>query len=841
MTGSNPPQFRSGKTQYNTSGAQGDNAYAFLNLMKNCQEWSYSGGQPTDPTAPPFPIIELDADGYITSSTVPGTAGCYTVTPMPTTSEYAGQWILYWDGNGTLSLSVTASNTSGSLTSTTGSGFYIFNRTDGNPVGTVTISITAVDATNHVRNVRLCKYNNGNPDNKTRLDRGEIFDPDHIALMRYMRGGVIRSIGWVGGNYNGTNESGIALWAHRKSRTYVSYASPYRNPAWYGGRTTHNGSDYTLAYPGFALINKVGLIVVFDVTSPQPAQVNLNYSTTAGQPIQIIWTAHGLVVGNTVTFGDVQYSTTTPPPAPLARAQTYYINTVIDANTFTVSATSGGAVINATSTGTGSYSGQSIPRININSTGFVPITGRNVPYPSNVPLLQWDQTEAPNATQLCWLIYDATFGYFFVKTNGPHTGVPPEVFIDYCAAIGAHPHMVAPYLSIEPVSDFMTSWVTYVKNTYPWMKPRIEPPNEVWNGAAAFFGTPYANSLSYVLWGTADVNQAYGKWCSTLGQAVSAIYGNDRTRYSMLCSVWTTVPFYSSSAPGASVDARLKSTNYVNNNGGSPAYLWVDRVCGANYFCPAERYTCQELIDAYNWSVTYSGNAAQQSVLAEGYVGTSSGSNTSVTVEYVTQCFSNIKAWAQGMPGGNTIAGVTCYEGGYSPDYLGGGWTTNITGASQAASCVLTLATTSANSEHSGMTGNPAVVGMQVTISGVVGMTQLNGNTYTINAVSGNLVTINVNSTGFTAYSSGGQVAYVNSQTYSNNLRKAGKFTAALGVKNTLMYSNLAALAGSGFVSEYPSNFILTGINNVWSVLDPDIYASRTPQFQSIVAWNSGG
>ena len=66
-----------------------------------------------------------------------------------------------------------------------------------------------------------------------------------------------------------------------------------------------------------------------------------------------------------------------------------------------------------------------------------------------------------------------------------------------------------------------------------------------------------------------------------------------------------------------------------------------------------------------------------------------------------------------------------------------------ITGATQANPCVLTCTSTFA-------------IGQEITIEGVVGMTQLNGNTYQVTANSGTTITLNVNSTGFTAYSSGG-------------------------------------------------------------------------------------
>jgi hypothetical protein len=66
-----------------------------------------------------------------------------------------------------------------------------------------------------------------------------------------------------------------------------------------------------------------------------------------------------------------------------------------------------------------------------------------------------------------------------------------------------------------------------------------------------------------------------------------------------------------------------------------------------------------------------------------------------------------------------------------------------ITGATQANPCVLTC---------TGQFG----AGQLITISGVVGMTQLNGNTYSVISSNSTTVTINVDSTAFTAYVSGG-------------------------------------------------------------------------------------
>ena len=71
-----------------------------------------------------------------------------------------------------------------------------------------------------------------------------------------------------------------------------------------------------------------------------------------------------------------------------------------------------------------------------------------------------------------------------------------------------------------------------------------------------------------------------------------------------------------------------------------------------------------------------------------------------------------------------------------------------ITGVTQANPAVLTATTNFA-------------VGQTIQINGVAGMIQLNGNTYTVTANGGTTVTINVDSTVFTAYTSGGTASSI--------------------------------------------------------------------------------
>jgi hypothetical protein len=946
--------FNGGRTQFNTTGPQSGGDYTFINLMKMSQGWSYNS-PPSGTTAPPVPISELDSNGYITS-VVAGTTGVYTVFQMPSQSQYGGTWILQWDGGGTLQFGAfgVANVTPGSgvtwdglnLVSTGGTGNSATFTVVGNPAGGAGVRVKLTNASpNHVRNILVCKFGNSNvaygysQDDYTLYTNGLQFSPQHLALVKSARPGVIRSLGW-GGASQGTNGNNIATWAQRRPKGYVSYGGFYHQAALYTGTTTHSGSDYTLSSAGFSLTNKIQVYLQFDATSPQNGLTNISWSTTNTVAINIPWTAHGLSVGNTVCFGN-----TGQTPAALNSGQTYFINNVVDANNFTVSATSGGASVVANATTSGTMRGVSIPRININGTGFVPITGQQTPFPDNVFIgfgtVFYPSVGGPSGS-ISYLIYDATVGYFYLTQGGCVPGVPPEVFMDYCAAIGSYPHITAPFLSLEPVSDFMTSWATYATSNYPWMKPRIEPYNETWQSNAAGFGTFYALSLSFALWGTEDYNQAYGKWCSTLGQAISALYGNDRTKYSMLDSQATGAVFDGTSTPGASVDSRLKSTNYVSINGGSPAYKWVDRVVGANYFVSAQVDNVLEPINAFAYSVTDAGNPTAQAATVNSYVAACSGNSGPPfplgCIEDVVNSFLNIKTWALATVGsGSTVAGITCYEGGYGPNYpviARQNTFSAIAAATKASPCVLTLGASTGGDNNplssSGGNTNPAVVGMMLDISGVAGMTQLNGSSGTatfttssanitwtptnplvigqlisfnsnsfpaggsiwntlnpapaplvagqpyfvvstsplqvsatkggaaititdasvlsataqsgwlVTAVSGNSVTIDVDSSAFGAFSATGSpiAQYDNSFYYVNVLRFASKSATGLGAQNTACYNQLAALAGPGFVSEYPSNFLYTGFQNSWSILDPDIYAPLTSQWNSIVAFN---
>jgi len=94
--------------------------------------------------------------------------------------------------------------------------------------------------------------------------------------------------------------------------------------------------------------------------------------------------------------------------------------------------------------------------------------------------------------------------------------------------------------------------------------------------------------------------------------------------------------------------------------------------------------------------------------------------------------------------------------------------TANITGATNATKAVLTLSWPTPVAEVPAI--NTYFVGQRVSIAGVGGMVGLNGNTYTVLACSPTTITLNVDTTAFGTYTSGGSttlVSYIGLGNYS--------------------------------------------------------------------------
>ena len=232
----------------------------------------------------------------------------------------------------------------------------------------------------------------------------------------------------------------------------------------------------------------------------------------------------------------------------------------------------------------------------------------------------------------------------------------------------------------------------------------------------------------------------------------------------------------------------------------------------------------------------------------------------------------NAAFWLQGtISGNNTNLKVTSYEGGYSPDYSMVGTFAYITGMTNASSAVITApvvsvqdirATTqqSVNSAAQPFIGGTAPAGMNLNFSGCGtlgnGWAVADGTVVHINSVSGNQLTTNLNKSGATgtfasALTTAGKTYCtatlqdangIDSVTWMNNLRWAGKYSTNLQANLLTLYNGLPGTA------PFPSMFQETGPYTpcstnqppcfVWAVLE-DIYLSpNPPQWLGAIQFN---
>lgn len=93
-------------------------------------------------------------------------------------------------------------------------------------------------------------------------------------------------------------------------------------------------------------------IVYSDLPAVRTATATISQAT----PGVVTWNAHGLAENTGVVF-----TTTGALPTGLTAGTTYYVKTVLTANTFTVAATRGGTAIDTSSAGSGTHTVTTVP------------------------------------------------------------------------------------------------------------------------------------------------------------------------------------------------------------------------------------------------------------------------------------------------------------------------------------------------------------------------------------------------------------------------------------------------------------------------------------------------
>jgi hypothetical protein len=434
---------------------------------------------------------------------------------------------------------------------------------------------------------------------------------------------------------------------------------------------------------------------------------------------------------------------------------------------------------------------------------------------------------------LCKWGGDSALGDYFINQK-----MPFEDYLRFCAEVGAHIWMPMPAWCFDPITDFPSSFMALHKNyteanNCTWMKSVNEPSNEVWNFAGAYPQTQFAWNKGLARgWGAVNEHDVYGKWVSQLGQEAETVYGvsNKRIKYHVVAGVWTN-RFDNVAAQLK----RLTSPLYVAA-GGSAAYNHVTDIAPATYFAPT--VTLNEIMRlAFVYDTA---DAPTRDQLLADYLATSliDGlvDREIFGIPNVARVVRNWKTALADPYGLGTLA----YEGGLSIVELSGNgnMTAPITAITKAANAEVTVSTTN---QLVGLYAPP--VGYSVTFASIAGMTEMNGLTGVVTAVTAaNKFTVDINSTGFTTYTSAGTLTYPLMGTMIQTFAMAATAHEDARIYNREMFQQFVTTGGGRF----PSYLQLCGPRidtpiggSQWRNKDFDIYdAAKFPGQLAAEDWN---
>ena len=687
-------------------------------------------------------------------------------------------------------------------------------------------------APNNIRNLSICLSS----DNPT-----QVFQSHWLGYMQQV--GVIRHMDTM---Y--TVESNAFKWADRTPVSYMSYSGA-QNPGWFPQQCFAGTADPTVG--GGA--NNLAYLITGASNFPS------NYSPVHGDRVFCQFSAVTGFSNKTIQSATASGTNTilqfASDPSQFSAGMQIYLNANNAGSTkaaalswrlTTISSVDHGAFtitipVDLTAVSgsyTASYSAAcAVPTLSINGGPAIPLAGNsNQIISSPIGTITTGNKSAwstlvyeGNTGQ--WLIWDDVGGVGMTGING---GWPPEIVIALSNACGAHPWFCIPWMASNSsglngaISDYTTGLATLCKNTLSThLVPRFEPSNECWGSQPAAQVT-YAiqwNRLfqtygAYQATSVYGANDCYGQWVSQVGQAVSAVYGGDMTKYQLINAQWNGV---------GPQDFRLTSPTYVHNtSSANAAYKWSTHLAAAPYWRSGYLGGTQESTWADAWAAAAPG-AAQQAYIDLYFAGCNPAaisSSTSNTVAGGAKTFTvatglsisagNPVTAVDNTTVGNLLRGsVTSYNSGT------GSLVTNmnsaIFGSGTSANWSIYISPSS-----SGADILPAMEGMQ----GVF-YAYANASSYGLNNAG--------NKQKYTQYE-GGYESPPSGSTNVVNFRKASKWSTLNSTYSLIDFNNFAAL---GALAEFPSTYAFAGVST-WTMFDPDTYvtppySTYPPRWQAIL------
>ena len=303
------PAFNGGKMQVNFGFAPGGGMYPYINLVKSAANWANASQVTVNPGL-------LDSNGYPTSAVGTNAFLIFNIFPL---SVYSGSYTVLFDGGGTVHFGGTNNSSPSPLTDLTSGSTVTFGA--GSTTANLYIRTYPVTNLAFVRTDWLVPYWN----------KGEIINPDLVALLKNNKMAVIRFMQWMN-----NNEQTEAFWTDRMPKDYVCYGGPYYNTAKYAGTTSHSGNDYSITFGSGAPTDKQQIHLYFDANAT--LHQNTAATLTTGNPTAVNWTAHGLSAGDPIMFNS------TGVVRPIYAAAVYYVSaTSLLTNSFQVVTTPGGS------------------------------------------------------------------------------------------------------------------------------------------------------------------------------------------------------------------------------------------------------------------------------------------------------------------------------------------------------------------------------------------------------------------------------------------------------------------------------------------------------------------
>lgn len=704
--------FNGGITQVGVGPVGYQNSYEYLNLAKTFQGFytHISGGSSVPPT-------ELNQDGYPTSIV---SGGVYGVGYIPTQVERSGDYKVTWDGSGTIycpSGSITSGNTSTS-------GFTFTPNTN-----KVTLGISA--GTN-ISNLKIFHV-----DDEDDILAGSKFGKKFIERLTALKPGRIRFMDWQSGNVGC-----LMQWKYRKLSSHICPAGFDHRPDLYAGQTTDDGAgNFSISFndPYYGTAAPVhGQTFMLKYSAGYPSGTTPTLTINGHGPFQIRNRNGGVIGGET------------------SRPGLGFIHTLVyDAN-FDAFLGFGTNTSNA-------YIDNGLPYEDMidlcNLIGahphFVCPTPTAADGPTDVftELATLCKTRGESwmkpAFETCNEIFTTSFnatqysreindrrnlaGTTWTNTAMTWTGTGTSGVATMTFTGSAPPVGTLVNVGTHTGTTGYGNQLAYVTEVNVGGDPLVVKLNRAPSTSS---GNPWTGTATITaVTGAGPSNDWVGRTASMLGQAVSAVYADDRSKYDMLVGVQTGLG--TSAAAAENSYQRIDATAYVLQ-GGSAAYNWVTSGTCAQYISTGNYNDISEMIAAYRWYTT--GDSAVIADYLDHLNDLSGSSADGFPLPVIKKATESWKTFFS-LRGVNKLCG---YEGGYSNNLALTSLavpavTSAVTALSNASQAVVTMPTTSffGAAARTGTAIDNNCAGLMLSLTGVVGPTALNCTTGTCTFTNG--------------------------------------------------------------------------------------------------------